>query len=127
MIWFLVSFFLAGVLALPGDLALQRPTELSRRRAAEVVTELSRSIRIERAFDELDRLHGEAAGEMEAHAIRIGDALADPATPKSRLQELRAELDQAQRSAFAKQLAVRTRLRAELSAEEWRRIFPAPP
>lgn len=126
MIWFLVSFLLAGVLSLPGDLPLQRSTAEPRRRAAEVVSDLERSIRIERAFDALDDLRTASAGKLEEHAIRFGDALARPATTKEELQALRADLDRALRAAWAQQVSVRARLRAEVSAEEWSRIFPAP-
>ncbi|MBL8896968.1 MAG: hypothetical protein JNM84_05050 [Planctomycetes bacterium] len=126
MIWFLVSFLLVGVLSVPGDLPLQRSTAEPRRRAAEVVTDLERSIRLERAFDELDALRSASAGELERHAILFGDALARPATTKQELQALRGDLDRALRAAWTKQIEVRARLRAAVSAEEWQRIFPAP-
>jgi hypothetical protein len=126
VIWFLVSFFLAGILSVPGDLPLQRSTEEPRRRAAEVVTDLERSIRLERLFDEFDALRSASAGELERHALLFGDALERSSTTKAELQALRAELDRGLRAAWAKQLAVRSRLRAELSAEEWRQIFLAP-
>ncbi|MBK9387910.1 MAG: hypothetical protein IPN34_24090 [Planctomycetes bacterium] len=126
MIWFLVSFFLAGVLSVPGDLPLQRSTAEPRRRAAELVTELERAIRLERAFDALDELRSASAGELERHAILFGDALARSTTTKQELLALRDELDRALRAAWGQQLAVRARLRAELTPEEWQQIFPAP-
>lgn len=126
MIWFLVSFFLVGIVSLPGDVVLQPTTTEPRARVAAVVQDLGRTIRLERAFDSMDRLRTEGSAELEAFAIRFGDTLARTGSSLSDLESLRDELDQALRTAWDQQLAARAALRAEVSADEWRAIFPAP-
>lgn len=126
MIWFIVSFCLIGVLSVPGDVVTQASTQAPRERAAALIADLGRTIRIERAFDQIDRLRRESAAELESYAIRFGDALVREEVTLRDLEALHDEFDQKLRAAWERQLAARSALRTEVVAREWRAIFPPP-